>query len=428
MNTGIPIIDKIIEIFPWEQSKEYQKIEAKYGTKAKELLTELILMPLLNFSSTNDLSQSIGRNKNDYYDFLKDPKIDSQKLLEECGWYLLFTVLSEYNKQTQASQKSRLRVRLIVDDTLIKRWSKLMGGTYKQYNYVNNHFMQGQKLLFLMVTVGDGKFSFPLFCHINHPKWHPDHQTKNDIIADLIYQIGLRSRQKGISLNGVRLCVDSGFTCAKIARIAHSFGIEVYGSCKGNWLFTLANGSQFSIAQLCSEEFVIPDKIRQASRQHFEYYRLKAHHSTLGNVVLCLFHYADRYTGKQRRWVYLSTNPDIDCVTIYQEHRIRWGIEQMFRCLKHFLLVQGYHGISFSGQLFWLVISSFRFIFLQLILKISSRFPSLRWHIPASQFGFSAFSRYIRNHYQLDSKFLNIKRLHYSINLNTLPRKAFSTF
>jgi len=53
--------------------------------------------------------------------------------------------------------------------------------------------------------------------------------------------------------------------------------------------------------------------------------------------------------------------------------------------------------------------------FFRVTLNVSARFPSLRWNIPLSKFGFAALFRYIRDNFVLDSKLRKIKRLHYSI-------------
>jgi len=65
MNTGIPIIDSVLEIFPWDNSEEYKKITKIYGIEIQQTINELMLMPLLGFESVNDLAKSLNRDKDE---------------------------------------------------------------------------------------------------------------------------------------------------------------------------------------------------------------------------------------------------------------------------------------------------------------------------------------------------------------------------
>ncbi len=76
MNIGIPIIDSVLEIFPWDNSEEYKKIIKMYGIEIQERINELMLMPLLGFESVNDLAKSLKRDKNEYYILSRDQPYD----------------------------------------------------------------------------------------------------------------------------------------------------------------------------------------------------------------------------------------------------------------------------------------------------------------------------------------------------------------
>ncbi|NUM36360.1 MAG: hypothetical protein HUU50_17610 [Candidatus Brocadiae bacterium] len=49
MNTGIPIIDSVLEIFPWNNSEEYKKIIKIYSRKNQQVNDNAIIIRLQVF-------------------------------------------------------------------------------------------------------------------------------------------------------------------------------------------------------------------------------------------------------------------------------------------------------------------------------------------------------------------------------------------
>jgi len=417
--TEIPIIDRVLEIFPWDNSKEYKKIENRYGEGIKTILEELLLFPILYFDSINDLSESIGRDKNKYYDLFKDPEIDWLLLLQEITWNLFITVLQVYQANEDESFRSRWRIRILMDDTLIRRWSLKMAGVYNTYNHIDKHYMYAQKVVFLAISVGDGKFVFPLVYAFTKKKTHPDYQKTTEIVIDVLDDLYDFVKEHDLTFQGVRIVGDSGYTSKEIVLAAKSMGLEFYGSLSASWNFILEDGRIINVGNL--KNGLIPARPRQSSSFKDEYYRLLAYHPILGKVVLCITPYIEAGTHKIKYWVYVCSNPDIGCNLVAQEHTIRWKIEQMFKTFKHNLGIRFYQGISTTGQHAWFALTCLRFIFVQIAFKISSRFPSLRWNIKKKKFGLAKMMRYIRNNYHLSHKSNSNdnKRLHY-----TLMRKA----
>lgn len=411
METGIPLLDRVIEIFPWDKSEEYKKLEQRYGPGIQDILVELILLPVLYFESINDLSESAGRNKNAYYDLLKDPKVNWLLLLQEITWYLFLSLLQIYQSSTDKSFRSRWRIRILVDDTLIRRWSLKMAGVYNIWNSIDKHFMYAQKVVFLAISVGDGKFVFPLVYAFTKPKTAINRAKPVDIVIEILCALHQAAQEQNLTFEGLRLVGDSGYTNKDIVAIARLLGLEFYGSLQAQWKFTLQDGTVIRVGDLKNGH--IPARARYCSYFGHKYYRLIAFHPELGKVALCIKPYTEAGTHKLKYWVYVSTNLYVSSVLIDREHTIRWKIEQMFKTFKHTLGIRFYQGIGNIGQSAWFALTCLRFIFVQFSLKLSSRFPSLRWNIRKKKFGFSTMRRYIRNNYILDSKLLKLKRLHY---------------
>ncbi len=369
MKTGIPLLDSVIEMFPWDKSEEYEKIAERYGPEIKDILAELVLLPLLHFDSINDLSHAIGNDKNRYYDLLKDSRINWINFMHEVTLYLFLTMLQDYQRHTDPSFRSRWRPHLIVDDTLIRRWNRRMARCDKVYNYVDKHYMYGQKLIFLVVSFGD-KLIFPVLCEISAPAAYAVRRTSTQKVVEAITNLYLAAMDEGLSFSGVRLVGDAGYTCQELAQVATTCGLEYYGTAKAKWNFTLADGATIKCHDLHTGQIPVPQ--RQGARIG-QYFRLYATHETLGPVVLFIFPCQEQHTDHVKYWVHLSTTLTAACNVIHLEHRARWAIEWMFRLFKQTLGLRFFQGIAYSGQTAWFVLTSFRFIFLRLAFRRTKR-------------------------------------------------------
>ncbi len=362
MNIGIPIIDSVLEIFPWDNSEEYKKITKIYGIKIQQTINELMLMPLLGFESVNDLAKSLNRDKDEYYNLLKNSKIDWMKLQQEFSLEFFMSLLRQYQNHKDPSYRSRWRMSLILDDTMIKRWNIKMAGSFKTYNYMEKRYIKGQTIVFLAVAI-EKKFIFPLLCAFVDSKDYAVKQTRHQKVEKTLKKLYQYILDEGLSFDGLRLCGDSSYTNETIANLAKELKLEFVGTAKGKYDFTLDDGSEIKCSEL--QHGNIPSEPRQSSKIDIPYYRLFAHHSTLGRVVLCIYPCTKKTEENQKikYWVYLSTSTNLDCISIYRQQKLRWKIEAMFRNFKQYLGIQCYHGIGIYGQQAWLALSCIRFIF-----------------------------------------------------------------
>lgn len=413
MNTGIPLFDRVLEIFPWGKCKEIEKIEKSVSPDVRQLLIELMLLPILGFQSINDMANSIGRSKDKYYELLKNPGIDWKALFEEITLNLFLTFLEFCKSSQDPSFKSRWQIRLILDDTLMRRWSVLVANTFNFWNHVDDHYMYAQKPVFLIVVIGENKLTFPLMFDFVLSKACENRLTHVEIAQEMLEQLNALAIDRGLSLEGVRLTCDSGYTNKRLYRLVVAMGMTFYGSLSSGWNFTLFDGTTISIGELKNGE--IPAQSRQSGRMNREYYRLYLRHPDLGNVLVVVVPYIEAGTLKTKYWAYLCSDTNVDCPRVSKEHHLRWKIEAMFRLFKKNLGACFYQGISEIGQNAWFALTGLRFLFIKLVFKIAARFPSLRWHVSMAKFGFARLFRYIRDNFVIVSKIFKINHLHYYI-------------
>ncbi|BBM82512.1 hypothetical protein [Candidatus Uabimicrobium amorphum] len=410
METGIPLIDRVQEIYPWYKSEEYKKLEERYGTRVKETLNELILYPIFQFDSINDISQTLQKNKNKYYDLLKDKDVDWWQLIKEISFGLLVTFLKKYRSKKEKSSKSRWKIRLILDSTIIKRWGRKMAYTFNVYNPTDRCYMHAQKLLFFAVCVGKDKFIFPLAPTFITSKQHPNHVSPKVQIKQMLLELNNYVHANGLTLDGVRMVTDSEYSIIEVMKLAKQLGLEFYGALKSSWVVNI-DSVDTHVLELKNGCIPKPPK---HSHSIGLYYRLNASHNILGDIALLIKPYFCPFTRRLKYSVFLSSNPNVNSNVIHQEHSVRWKIENMFRDFKHVLAIASYHGTYHVAQNASFAISSLRFIFARLSLKVAALSPSLRWNIKNTKFTLTKLSRYIRDHYFLDSKSFKLKRLQYS--------------
>jgi hypothetical protein len=267
MNTGIPIIDSVLEIFPWDNSEEYKKITKMYGIEIQQTINEL--MPLLGFESVNDLAKSLNRDKNEYYNLLNNYKIDWMKLQQEFSLEFFVSLLRQYQNHHDPSYRSRWRISLILDDTMIKRWSIKMAGSFKTFNYMEKRYMKGQTIVFLAVAI-EKKFIFPLLCSFVDSRAYAVRKTRHQKVEETLKKLHQYILDEGLSFDGLRLCGDSSYTNETISNLAKELHLEFVGTAKGKYDFTLDDGTEIKCSEL--QHGNIPVQPRQSSKIDIPYY------------------------------------------------------------------------------------------------------------------------------------------------------------
>lgn len=404
---GIPLLDSVLEILPWNKVSEYGKIIDLYGEEKAEILRDLILFPLLGFNSISDLSESTPYGKDQLYMIYNDKRIDWIHFLEEFTMQLFMSMLKLF-KHGKPWYQSRYRIRLINDDTLLERWSLKMTNTMNLYDHSKKRYTYAQNVMTLMVTFGDDKFGFPLMVRLMTPKDSENHLTKGETFIHLLDLLDENVKEHNLSLQGLRLSVDSAYTTKKIVEKARSLGIDLFGSLGcGNVLY-LKDGTYLQVKDL--HQGNIPLHFRQDRRTGQAYARLVVNSPSLGKISIAVFPYTDVATGDTKFWTSICSNPDVDSVTIIREIKCRWRVEEQYRDLKQNLGVSSYHGKSLHSTNAHLALSALRYLISKIALRLARRFSSLASGL--KQFTVGAIVRLVRK-YTIHPKCLSIKRLHY---------------
>ena len=444
---NIPLLDIILENLPWNKSKEYEKLEGKYGVEVKKTIWDLIVYPLLKIESIPDLAYSVNRNKNDYYDLMKDQSVDWLKLLQEITYAIFLSILIVYHNNTDESWRSRHRIRLITDDTILRRFSKYIAESHKVYNSIDHYFCNGQKMLVLAVSIGEDHLMFPILSSIQHTGNNGETSVATiaqaiDTLCESVKRDGLSMEIEDLSMEGVRLVGDSAFSCGEIAKVSRKHGLQFYGTARASWVFTLPDGTKITCGELKRGEIPKGMNKRYSSELGTYYYRCTVSHETLGDIALAIIQLPQKEGsgkasknkkkkgGKKKRgkknnkktvkktkpmrfYVHFSTDLNVRCAVMVREHRLRVAIELMFKYMKHVLAIKSCQCVSGVAQNAWIALTALRFLLARLMVQFTKRYPSLRGDLSNSQCSLRYILRYFRNNYHLSATSLEIKHLHY---------------
>ena len=141
-----------------------------------------------------------------------------------------------------AATRSRARVTLSIDNSVVDRCGKLLRCTYNWYSGRYHKVIQGQDLLGIVLTVSH--IALPihlLFC----PKQGRYHTTKADLLLFMLTQLKTAFHREGIDITQFPLTLDSGYVSQELRERLHQLGFsQIIIAGKGNYVFTIDDKKQ----------------------------------------------------------------------------------------------------------------------------------------------------------------------------------------
>jgi hypothetical protein len=136
-----------------------------------------------------------------------------------------------------AATQSRAGVSLLIDNSVMDRFGKLIRCTYSWYSGRHRTVVQGQDLLGIVLTIHH--IAFPihlLFC----PKQGRYHTNKADLLIFMLTQLKADFHREGIDITQLPLTLDSGYVSQELRERLHQLGFsKIIIAGKGNYVFTI---------------------------------------------------------------------------------------------------------------------------------------------------------------------------------------------
>lgn len=288
-----------------------------------------ILLPFLEEDTLNELSGKYGGDLRKLYRVLTRHPEAFEKLLRMLAMPLFFGLLGDFG-DSDATARSRGRIRIIFDDTKAEKTGKYMEFIHKLFDNGKKRYIMGYNYVLMLAVSGDTVI--PLAFVLWLPAGHPGHRSKNDIAQDEIIRLKKACDRRGHDLGEVELVFDSAYHVQKVMNAANTAGFRVVSKADGRHKF------EFEGELLTPPEII--EKVAERQWKYLEknhnYQRLRAHHHVYGEVLLVV----RRRRLKNKKIIHdvLICNKSIyTAPRIHKCYKRRWKIETHFKYYKQYL-------------------------------------------------------------------------------------------
>lgn len=317
--TGLPLKQTAIRAnFQWHKYQDTLK-----------WLPLFIFIPFLEEDSINGLAEKHGSEiRKLYYLIRKNPE-KFEEFVRLLTLPVFFGIMKKFESSNE-TERSRNRVRLIIDDTGSEKFGKKMEMIHKMFDPSKKQYIMGYNYVFFIAK--SGNITIPLSFLLWLPKGHPDHLTKNDIAANEILRINRECEKKCYDLKKVEFVFDSAYCVQKVIKAAQKTGITIITKPKNNHKFKYED-MNFTPKEIYEKTADLNWKYLCPGH---EYQRVVTEHTTYGRVVLTIRRRTLK-NGKMICDVVMCDKIFYTCPRIHVSYKNRWEIEMQFKYYKQYL-------------------------------------------------------------------------------------------
>lgn len=156
----LEVLDQVLSLPP----------EADLSPASAATLTPLILQPLAA-ETVHELEQACQRTLDRLYRALNDPQLWQIDVLSRGSMALFATYLRRFQAATRPDQRTRWRVVLVTDDSLLPpSWGSAQEGLAVLKDPALKAYLKAPNAVLLFGTIGDGRLAFPLILTLWDPQ------------------------------------------------------------------------------------------------------------------------------------------------------------------------------------------------------------------------------------------------------------------
>lgn len=314
----------------FEEVRMVQRLLTRAGLTAAEAdtLGLWLLQPLVS-DTLHELELLTGRRRDGLYRALKAQPVQTLDVLSRVSLVLFVGALLRYQEATRPDQRTRRRVRLVLDDTLLPHsWASQQEGLQLLWDVVIKAYRLAHQLVVVSVVVGDGTEAFPLLLHLVAAT---PGATKVTQAVQALYALDERLERWGLSLDGLDLVTDHWYLKPAVVETAQQVGLVLTTTLARNECVQLADGTAISLDRLLYQ------LVRQAPHHDPRlddrgyYWRVAITHKLLGPALLIVRRRAV-HQGKYFTYDFLvTTNRTAKAITVIRLLQHRWTIDVFFR-------------------------------------------------------------------------------------------------
>ena len=335
------------------------------GYSATEILTLLIMLPLMALKSVHQLYKS-------HYSAQAAMQKDTIYRLKNNEWYswrrLLYAVAKTFKKKVESGAESSPddnTTALILDDTPDQR----SGFKMENISYVHDHVQNKSVLGFKTLVLGffDGKTFNPLDFTVHTEKKLEGKKAKKQYKKQADPKSPGGKRRKETKITKIKAAVQMVKRAVKNGFIADYVLCDAWFTCeeliaairgiKGGVMHIIAgvkNGNQkygYQGSLFNAKEIIAILKQQGKARRNrgwgVYYYEATTTYKSIGTVKLFMC----RYPGQKKWRVFITTNTKLSFVEMMKIYGIRWTIEVFFRETKQYLGLGKCQSQDFDAQI-----------------------------------------------------------------------------
>ena len=199
---------------------------------AQEVVIILVLSLLLGWDTVSEVARRLGLGKDQLYDRLKELTLsDWQKLFSSVFETLAIEHLLEAQRKSAATW-SRLEVVLSFDDSVVRKWGRLLSYLGSWWSGQFHRVLRGHDVVLLVLKLGKEVIPVGFWLMSKQGRLSNRHQR----VGRLLEQLAARWQKAGIALGRIPVSCDSGFADGHLVDTLRKVGFrKVVMGVKGDY-------------------------------------------------------------------------------------------------------------------------------------------------------------------------------------------------
>ncbi|MDR0287465.1 MAG: transposase [Clostridiales bacterium] len=362
-------------------------IQKAQGFSTTEIITLLIMLPIMALKSVHQLYRSEYKNKAE----MQKDALYRLKNNEHHSWRrLLYAVAKGFTKlvkpENESDESEKKKTAIVFDDTTDARVGYKMENISYIYDHVTKRTTYGYKTL--AMGYFDGMTLRPLDFTVHTEKKLERKKAKKQYKKEVNPKSPGGKRRKEAKMTKIKAAVQmikravkNGFTADYVLCDSWFTSEELISAVrkiKGGAMHIIAgvkngnqkygyNGSLFNAKEIIAllKKSSSPHRCR---RLGINYYNAVVSYKNVGTVKLAMCRYP-----RQKKWrVFITTDTEIDFIEMMETYGIRWTIEVMFRECKQYLQLGACQSQDFDAQIASITITLILYTLLAYLKRMES--------------------------------------------------------
>ena len=231
----------------FEEVKEVERLltGSPLGALDRDHIGLLTLAPLVG-ETLHQLEVLSGRSLDGLYRALKDAPLQTTDILSRVSILIFVGHLLHFKAAQRPDQKTRRRVVVAGDDSLLPHsWERGQEGVKVLKGVVSKAYVKAHNIVVVYAVIGEGTTCFPLLLQLHNPQ--DKGSTKVSVLAQAVCYLQDRLEKWGLSLEGLDLVFDHWYLKPGVVETAKQLAMVITTTLAKNEIVRLDNGKNVQL-------------------------------------------------------------------------------------------------------------------------------------------------------------------------------------